>query len=93
MKVEFLQEAYIEFKEAIDFYNYQNKKLGERFIKEIEKTINLIKIYPKIFSLYTKNTRKAVLSTFPYNIIYALEKESIVIIAVAHQHRKPKFNS
>ena len=91
MEVEFYEPAYIEYQEAIDFYNLQSEKLGDKFIREIDNTITIIKNYPKSFSKYTKHTRKAVVNVFPYNIIYAIYKNHLEILAIAHQHRKPNY--
>ena len=91
MKVEFYEPAYIEYQEAIDFYNLQSEKLGDKFIIEIDKTITIIKNYPQSFSDYTKHTRKAVVNIFPYNLIYTIHKNYIEILAIAHQHRKPNY--
>ena len=91
MKVEFYEPAYIEYQEAIDFYNLQSERLGDKFIIEIDKTITIIKNYPQSFSDYTKHTRKAVVNIFPYNLIYTIYKNYIEILAIAHQHRKPNY--
>jgi hypothetical protein len=91
MEVEFYEPAYIEYQEAIDFYNLQSERLGDKFIIEIDKTITIIKNYPQSFSDYTKHTRKAVVNVFPYNIIYTIHKNYIEILAIAHQHRKPNY--
>ncbi|MHB8339477.1 MAG: type II toxin-antitoxin system RelE/ParE family toxin [Ignavibacteriaceae bacterium] len=91
MEVEFYEPAYIEYQEAIDFYNLQSERLGDKFIIEIDKTITIIKNYPQSFSDYTKHTRKAVVNVFPYNLIYTIHKNYIEILAIAHQHRKPNY--
>jgi len=91
MNVELLEPAYIEYQEAVDFYNLQSKGLGEKFIIEIDRTISIIKNYPESFSGFTQNTRKAGVSVFPYNIIYTIHKSYIEILAIAHQHRKPNY--
>ncbi len=91
MKVEFLEPAVIEFQDVIDFYNVQSAGLGEKFIKEIDNTIALIKSYPDSFSQFTNNTRKAVVNIFPFNIIYSILPDRILVIAIAHQHRRPNY--
>lgn len=91
MKVEFIEEAFYEYQDAIEFYDYQSKGLGKKFSKEFDKTISIIKKYPQSFTQFTQNTRKAVVSIFPYNIIYSIIDEKIIILAVAHQHRKPNY--
>lgn len=91
MKVVFLEPAHLEYWEAIEFYNMQSEGLGNKFIAEIDRTISIIKNYPESFTEYTKRTRKAVVNIFPYNIIYSVKEGNIIVLAVAHQHRKPNF--
>lgn len=91
MKVNFLEPAYLEYQEAIEFYNLQSEGLDKKFISEIDNTISIVKNYPESFPKYTDHTRKAVVNIFPYNILYSILEENIVIIAVAHQHRKPNY--
>ena len=91
MKIEFLEPAYIEYREAIDFYNLQVPGLGDKFVIEIDRTISIIKKYPESFTEYTKHSRKAVVNIFPHNIIYSIHKNFIQILAIAHQHRKPNY--
>jgi len=57
MTVEFLEPAYLEYQEAIEFYNIQSEGLGNNFIAEIDRTISIIKNYPEIFTKYTEHTR------------------------------------
>ncbi|MBL1214721.1 MAG: type II toxin-antitoxin system RelE/ParE family toxin [Ignavibacteriae bacterium] len=91
MKVKFLEPAVIEYQEAIDFYKLQTEGLEKRFISEIDKSISIIQNYPESFPEYTNHTRKAVVNIFPYNLIYSVVNEDIIILAVAHQHRKPNY--
>jgi hypothetical protein len=91
MKVEFLEPAYLEYQQAIDFYNLQSEGLGHKFILEIDRSISIIKNYPDSFNEYTKQTRKAIVNIFPYSIIYTFQNEIVTIIAIAHQHRKPNY--
>ncbi|MBA4405850.1 plasmid stabilization protein [bacterium] len=91
MILEFLEPAYIEYQEAIEYYNLQSDGLGNKFIVEIDRTISIIKNYPESFTKYTEHLRKAVVTAFPYNLIYSIQEEKTIIMAVAHQHRKPNY--
>lgn len=91
MKVEFLEESHLEYLEAIEFYNLQDDRLGAKFKTEIDKTIRIISNYPESYPQYSERSRKAKTNLFPYNIIFSNYKNVIIIIAIAHQHRKPKY--
>jgi len=91
MKVDFLEQAYYEYLEAIEYYDIQSSGLGKKFVEEVDRTIKIICKYPDGFTKYSLNTKKAILNIFPYNIIYSVINETILIVAIAHQHRKPKY--
>lgn len=91
MQIEFLEPAFIELNEAIEYYNSKSDNLGFEFFEEIKSTLLLISKYPEIWSPFTKNTRKAQIKRFPFNIIYTISADKIFIVAIAHQHRKPGF--
>ena len=47
MNIEFLEPATTELYEAIVFYNIQKQGLGLEFAKEVQDTIERIKLNPK----------------------------------------------
>ena len=91
MKVSFIEPAYFELEDAIEYYNQEISGLGDKFYKELLSTITLIKKFPQLWSKNSQHTRKAALKIFPYNIIYTIWDKEIYIIAVSHQHREPDY--
>lgn len=87
----FHQAAKEELHKARDYYDELNFGLGKSLIIEIEKTINIIKRNPLAFPITKKNIRKAVIMKFPYSILYAVEKDSVYLLAIMHQKRKPLY--
>ena len=91
MKIEFSSIAYEEFKSAIEFYELQETGLGVRFKEEVDESFKRIIRYPEAWQKETRTTRRIFLKRFPYKIVYYLETDKILIIAVAHTHRKPFY--
>ena len=92
MKVKFLTLAKLELDNATLYYELELIGLGKIFKEEIKKAILRIKLFPQGWSLDNKNKiRKYTLHKFPYKILYSLENDCILIIAIAHQHRKPDY--
>lgn len=91
MIVEFLEVAEIEIDEAYQYYEKEQKNLALRFIYEIQNTVERIKLFPKGWQSLGKNTRRALTKSFPYGIIYQIKDDSILIIAIAHLNKKPKY--
>jgi plasmid stabilization system protein ParE len=91
MTIEFDPLALLELNDAIDYYNFKLEGLGDRFRDDIRTGINRITEYPDAWQHQTPRTRRFVLNSFPYKIIYALQTNKIVILAIVHSHRKPDY--
>ena len=88
----FLPVARAEFLYATSWYEEQQKGLGQKFISEIDKTIDVILKEPKLFSKRKKEYREGVTSNFPFNIVFRIYEpgSQIIIVAIYHSKRNPK---
>jgi toxin ParE1/3/4 len=84
-----LEPAENEFIDAIDYYNQQSPGLGYEFAVEINKAIERIVKYPESWTNLSERSRKCRCNRFPYNVIYFLHNDTIIIIAIMHTKRKP----
>ena len=91
MKILFSKFAKNELDDAVTFYETELAGLGRLFKEEIKSSVSRIKEHPEAWSIEKGDVRKALLHRFPYKILYSIEKDHIVILAVAHQHRKPNY--
>ena len=91
MKTKFHSEARKEFFEVVDYYEEQVVGLGDDFIDEIEKVVNVIEQQPSAGTKITKTERRFLVSRFPYGIIYSVKDELITIFAVMNLRRKPGY--
>lgn len=80
-----------EIENAKEYYNLQQPNLGDSFKKDIKDTVDNISRFPTLYPFIIDNIQRVVLHRFPYSIFYAIEKNTIVILSVAHQHRKPFY--
>jgi toxin ParE2 len=91
VKIDFLEIAQQEFDEAITYHESQVPNLGQAFLAEVLTSLNLISRYPNVGHPLSTNTRRCRLSRFPYGLIYQASETEILIIAVAHLHRRPNY--
>ncbi|HPI20555.1 MAG TPA: type II toxin-antitoxin system RelE/ParE family toxin [Candidatus Kapabacteria bacterium] len=91
LNVYFLEPAENELVEAVNYYNMQSYGLGFEFAIEVQKAIERIIQYPNSWSKLSTRTRKCRCNRFPYNVIYSLKDETIIIIAIMHTKRKPNY--
>mgnify|MGYP001412647194 CR=1 FL=1 len=91
MKVRFLYEADVEFRESARYYEDKAPGLGIAFIAEVHRVAAVVASQPGIGSPVDDELRKFILRRFPYNVIYAVERDEVVITAVAHHKRRPFY--
>ena len=91
MKIEFLPVAKLELDDAVAYYDLELKGLGSRFKLEVKTSLKRIAVFPKAWTLIKPDIRRCIMHKFPYNILYAIEEDTILIIAVAHHHRNPEY--
>ena len=91
--ITFLLEAEEEMNASAQYYNQQASGLGLEFLEEIEKSLQLIEKHPEKWPYYEKKIHKYNTRRFPFSLYYVFEKnlDKIIIIAVAHQKRKPGY--
>lgn len=91
MRVIFSTLAKQELKDAAHYYELEHEGLGGRFKAEVEEAARRIARYPHAWSVHGVEIRKCLLHKFPYKLLYSVEKDHVVILAVAHQHRRPDY--
>ena len=91
MKVSFLTSAQQELDEAIAWYAAQAPGLGEIFLAEMRTTLTLIARHPLAWHKLSRETRRCRLRRFPYSIVFCPTGEEVLVIAIAHQRRRPDY--
>lgn len=91
MNIRLLEPAQVELDEAIAWYADQAPGLGDAFLLEVLKALRLIEQFPQAWHPLSRHTRRCRLSRFPYSVIYSLDGDDLLVVAVAHQHRKPGY--
>ena len=87
----FHPDADAEFEEAALFYESRMIGLGKSFAAEVERTIALVRDFPEAGSSVGRKLRRVLVARFPYSVVYRHEADSIVVVAVAHQRRRPGY--
>jgi toxin ParE2 len=91
LKLRFLSPARNELAEAVRFYNQQSAGLGDDFRDEAWHALTRINAFPDAWHLLGGRIRRCLLRRFPYGLIYEASREEILVIAVAHLHRRPEY--
>lgn len=91
MNSEFLPEAEEEFREAARYYETEAPGVGLAFIAEVHRAITSVVSHPRSAKKVRGCIRKKVLSHFPYSLLYSIETDLILIVAIAHHKRRPTY--
>ena len=91
MKIVFLPPAQNELDDAVAWYNRQAIGLGREFLDELDRAIRRAVAFPLSYPEIEPGIRRCRLARFPYGIIYGLDGETLVVVAVAHLHRRPRY--
>jgi len=91
MNVRLLAPAQHELDEAIAWYAGQAPGLGDAFLIETLKALKLITQFPQAWQPLSPQTRRCRLNRFPYSVIYSQDGDELLVIAIAHQHRRPGY--
>lgn len=91
MNVRLLETAQLELDEAISYYNAQQPGLGDVFLLETIAAIDRIRRFPDAWHPMGASLRRCRLRRFPYGLIYSTDGDEILVVAVAHAHRRPDY--
>ena len=91
MKVSFLALAQQELDDAVAWYNEQASELGVEFLDELDRVVRRAVAFPMSCPEIEPGIRRCLLARFPYGNIYGTDDEAIIVIAVAHLHRAPRY--
>ena len=89
MRVRFLEIAELELDQAFHWYESQAPGLGDAFVIELLSAAERVSLYPEAWHPLGEGVRRCRLNRFPYGLIYAVESGDILVLAIAHLHRKP----
>jgi len=82
-------EAEDDLKEACSWYKDKRIGLEHDFLLQVDAGLNFIASNPNLHPIEYKGTRKHLIKRFPYKIIYLIENERIIVLAVIHGRRSP----
>ena len=89
--VRFLKPAEQEMLNAARYYELQSPSLGEDFLVKIESAIHDIAENPERWPIIHSYTRRRMIHRFPYALLYRIDPEEVVILAVSHLRRNPIY--
>ena len=91
MRHVFHPEAADEFADAVQYYKERGRNLGKRFNREVRLTIRKTVETPERWRVLEEDVRRCLVRVFPYLVLYTVEPDFILIVAVMHGKREPGY--
>jgi toxin ParE2 len=88
--IKFVGAAEAELDEALAYYEHESAGLGAEFLAEVISVVNRIAEFPGAWQELETGVRRCRLNRFPCGIVYSRSGNDIVVLGVAHLHRKPE---
>ena len=88
----FHPEALAEYEEAARYYAERQPDLDLRFIAAVEDAIARVCEAPERWRVFGGGeVRRHLTRVFPFGILYTVEPDYVLIVAVAHCSREPGY--
>ena len=90
-QISLLPFAEEEISDAFHWYLEKSRFAANAFRAEIVAAIDSLTEDPMMWPADTENVRHYILRRFPYTIYYEVAGAFVIVLAVAHQRRRPGY--
>lgn len=87
----FLAAARLEYLAEVAYYSEIESGLGLRFTDGVEEATSRALAFPLAGSPFGSGTRRIVLKDFPFSLVYRVEHNGILVIALAPHTKRPGY--
>jgi plasmid stabilization system protein ParE len=96
MKFRFLPGARADLQAARRWYDEQAPGLGQEFGLAVREVLARITVTPLAYPPWpgidaSMGVHRKIMQRFPYAIAYYLESDAVIVAAVAHTRRSPRY--
>ena len=90
-EVRFLPAAYDDFLKSLAWYSQRSERAAAGFEAALEVALQRIVDSPSTYALCDKRHRFYILKRYPFSIVYRMEGDEILVVAVAHSSREMPY--
>jgi plasmid stabilization system protein ParE len=90
-RVRFSEAAEAEFLHEVRYYADAQPNGAQRFRTAIEEAAVRALAFPLAGQPYRSGTRRVFVKAYPFFLVYRVEADGVVILAVAHEARRPGY--
>jgi len=83
-------EAENDIQDAFRWYEEQESGIGSEFLIAVRGQLGKIARRPTSYQIVVSQTRRAVISGFPYSITFTMAQDAVIVTACIHHKRDPR---
>jgi plasmid stabilization system protein ParE len=87
--IRFLQSAREDVRREKSYYRKISPELAQRFQSAVEVAVNSVANHPLAMQAFDDDIRRWPLEAFPHGILYRVEIEFVLILAIFHPKQLP----
>lgn len=91
MKVRYHPDAWRELQEVVAYYHERYPVVARRFAEIVHLEGRLVSEFPEASVKLGQGQRAHRVPRFPYTLIYGIDANGVLILAVAHHSRRPSY--
>ena len=65
--------------------------LGSEFLDDVQRVVDRLRENPNLGHAVDGDLRRILLHRFPFSLLYSVETDAILVVAVAHYGRRPGY--
>lgn len=89
------EEAEVELRESVAWYERHRRGLGREFLAAVNSAIGRLESDPRIGSsvhgVEDEEIRRIFVRRFPFHVVYLELPDRLQVLAVAHDRRRPAY--
>ena len=83
-------EAAADVRAAFEWYERQREGLGDEFLAALARAEHMVQANPLSYRVIRRDARRVMLRRFPYQLIYRVVADVVVVVACFHGRRSPR---
>ena len=91
MRIEFHPAAQAVVEQAQAWYEERSVLAAAGFLRELSDVLQRAAETPECYPRGNAGTRRIMLDRFPFTVFYRIQPTVFLVVAVAHQKRKPGY--
>lgn len=92
MRIRYLEDARLEIQDGSEYYRkVASPAMAQVFRRAVRDAVRMVRTHPLAWQKTELFGRRYVMTRFPYSVIYEIDGDDLVVVAVACQYREPYY--